>query len=158
MELWPILDTDKIRVNIQLNPNNINKLNQSNYSTLNGKIFRDRQHIWLNFTQISLYMTRTQTWHDTSYEIVQSTHTHIHTHSEDLDVTVLPSNLSQRGITLCEHSKPVNLENNTVVIHVFITQLNIKHLFVVVEFPAGSHCIMAGSHFEKSVSTEHSNK
>lgn len=34
---------------------------------------------------------------------------------------------SQRGITLWEHSKPVDLENNTVLIHVSITSLNINH-------------------------------
>lgn len=33
---------------------------------------------------------------------------------------------SQRGITLWEHSKPVDLENNAVLIHVSITSLNIN--------------------------------
>lgn len=63
-------------------------------------------------------------------------------------VGMFPSNLTQQGITLWEHSKPVNLENSTAVIHVSITSLNIKHMFAV-EFPAVGHCIMAESGFWK---------
>lgn len=83
---------------------------------------------------------------------------HAHSHSHTVWMSVFPSNPSvRRGITLWEHSKPVHLENNTAVIHVAITPLNIKHTFTV-EFPAVSHCIMAESRFERSASTEHSKK
>lgn len=33
---------------------------------------------------------------------------------------------SQRGITLWEHSKPADLQNNAVLIHAFVTSLNMK--------------------------------
>lgn len=68
-------------------------------------------------------------------------------------VTLFAGNLSQRGITLWEHSKPANLEHNTVVIQVAINLLNMKHMF-----PAVRHCIMATSHSERLVSSKHSIK
>lgn len=43
-------------------------------------------------------------------------------------VTLFAGNLSQRGINLWEHSKPANLEHNTVVIQVAINLLTIKHV------------------------------
>lgn len=65
----------------------------------------------------------------------------------------LPRNLRPRGITRWEHGKPVNLENNTAVIHVSITPLNIKHLFAT-DFPAFSHCIIADTWSERSASAK----
>lgn len=120
-----------------------------------GQVYKRPQFsssLWLNSTQNPQLSSSCLRWDKSCTE---RTHSHSHSHTVRI-VTVFP-NQSRRGITLWEHSKPVNLQNNTAVIHVSSAPLNIKHMFAV-EFPAGSHCIMAQSGFERSASTEHSNE
>lgn len=62
---------------------------------------------------------------DASYRTCTFRSARSFSHSHTARVTLCsPSNPSQRGITLWEHTKPVNLENNTSVIHVSTTLLN----------------------------------